>query len=269
MAEPDAVDGLALVAQLQRQVLFTDQALADDLDLFAEHRRRKTLAPDGGVQRVHHVGAPVFGRQRAVGLQPARERGGIQPFGGDLLQRAVEGVEVLFGNGAAGRHGVAAKFDQHAGVALGYQVERVAQVKAGNRAARALEHVGLPRRVAGGEDEGRAVQPVFQPRGDDADHAFVKVGVEHGQGRRRDRIGVEQPLGDLHRLLAHAAFDFAPLAVDAVERGGQLGRARRVVGQQQLDAQRHVGQAAGGVDARAECKAEIKGGGLLACAASY
>ena len=43
---------------------------------------RKALAPDLVVQRVHQVGAAVFGRQRAVGVQAARQGGGVQPFAG-------------------------------------------------------------------------------------------------------------------------------------------------------------------------------------------
>ena len=257
------------MAQLQRQVPLADQALTDDFQFFAEQRRRKALAPDGGVQGVGHVGAAVLRRQRAVGGQAPRQGGGVQPFGGDVLQRLLEALELVFGDGAAGRHGVAAKAQQHAGVALGQQVQRVAQVKAGDRAARALQLVLASRRAAGGEHEGGAVPAVLQPGGDDADHAFVEVGVEHRQGRRRLLRDVDQALGDLHRLLAHAAFDLAPLAVDGVELARQFIGARGVVAQQQLDAQRHVGQPPGGVDARAQGKAEVKGRGLGCCAASY
>ena len=45
-----------------------------------------------------------------------------------------------------------------------------------------------------------------------------------------------------------------------VERARQFVGARRVVGQQALDAQRHVGQPAGGVDARPQREAEVEGG---------
>jgi hypothetical protein len=91
--------------------------------------------------------------------------------------------------------------------------------------------------------------------------------VEHADGRRRRRDAVavvvhgEQRLGQQQRLVAHAALDVAPLAVDAVEHARQLFGAARVVGQQALDAQRHVGQPAGRVDARAQGKAEVEGGG--------
>ena len=52
-----------------------------------------------------------------------------------------------------------------------------------------------------------------------------------------------------------------------VQRARELLAARGVVGEQQLDAQRHVGQAAGGVDARAEREAEVEGGRGLRLAA--
>ena len=143
------------------------------------------------------------------------------------------------------------------------QVERVAQVQALDRPARALEGAVL----AEGEDEGRPVQPVLEARGDDADHALVEVGVVDGEGgidlAGRGHGAVDQPLG----LLAHPGLDRAPLAVDGVERGGELGGAARVVGQQALDAERHVGQPPGGVEARAEGEAEVLGAGLARVAA--
>ncbi len=194
-------------------------------------------------------------------MQAPRERGGVQPLLRDLRQRLLEGVEVLFREGAAGRHRVAAEAQQHARVALGHEVERVAQVKAGDGAARALELVLAAGRLARREDEGRAVQPVLQPRGDDADHALVEVGVEHAQRGRRLLAGLEQRLGQLQRLLAHAALDLAALAVDGVEALRQFGAARRVVGQQAFDAERHVRQPAGRIDARPEREAEVEGGG--------
>ena len=60
-------------------------------------------------------------------------------------------------DGAACRHGVAAKTQQHAGVAFGHQVECVAQVEAGDGAARAFVFVAFARCLAGSEDESGAV----------------------------------------------------------------------------------------------------------------
>ena len=79
---------------------------------------------------------------------------------------------MLFGDAAAGSHGMPAKAAQHLGLTLGHQVERIAQMEARDRTARALEQpVGTAR-----EDEGRPMQPVLQAAGDDADHALMEGG---------------------------------------------------------------------------------------------
>ena len=87
----------------------------------------------------------------------AGEGGGVQPLGRYLGQGLLEHGELFARHGAAGGHGVAAEAQQHAGVALGHQVECVAQVKAGDGAARALQLSFLARCLAGGKNEGGAV----------------------------------------------------------------------------------------------------------------
>ena len=260
MAEPDRVAQLAGMAQPQFQVFFADQALLQHVDLVEEHRRLEALAPDLGVQRGDRGQVEVFPRQRAVGGQTAVQRRGLQPFQRHLLQRAGKGRPVAFGHGAAGGHGVAAKAQQQTRVALADQIQRVAQVEAGDRPARALQQPVLAPR----QHEGGPVQPVLQPPGDDADHAFVESRVEQHQRCRR---GGAVDLGCQHRveqhlgLPPHVGLDLAPLAVDGVELLRQFGGAQRVVGGQAFDAQRHVREAAGGVDARPQCKAEVEARG--------
>ena len=123
----------------------------------------------------------------------------------------------------------------------------------------------LARRRAGGKHEGRAVQLVLQARGDDADHAFVEAGVEHADRRRRLVAFVEQR----SRQSASACSRMPPSIsrrsrlMPSSVRASSSARAG-VVGQQAFDAQRHVGQAPGGVDARAQRKAEVEGGGARA-----
>ena len=159
---------------------------------------------------------------------------------GHLLQRLFKGVKVLFGHRATGRHGVAAKAQQHARVALGHQVQRVTQMKAGNGAARALELMLFARRAAGRKHKGRPVQLVFDARGHDAHHAFMKVRVKNRHRRRRLFVLVNHRVGGQLGLLAHVGFDGAPLAVDAIQRAGKFFAAAGVVGQQAFNAQRHV-----------------------------
>ena len=60
--KPDAVDGLAMHFQFQGQMFFTDDALADDVDLVLEHRRGKALAPDLVLQIDGHVRAQMLFR---------------------------------------------------------------------------------------------------------------------------------------------------------------------------------------------------------------
>ena len=70
----------------------------------------------------------------------------------------------------------------------------------------------LARRLAGGKDKAGPVKLVFDACRDDADHAFIKFGVEHTNGRWRFVVGVEQGLGYLHGHVAHIAFYDAAIA---------------------------------------------------------
>jgi hypothetical protein len=166
-------------------VFLADQPLRQHVDLFAEGRRRKALAPDFLVQVSTRSTRRYSGVQRAVGLQRRVSVAASSHSCATSVQALRKGPEMRPVDGAACRHGVAAKTQQHAGVALGHQVQRIAQVEAGNRSPRALEFVFLARRLAGGKHEGRAVQLVLDARGHDADHAFMKVGVEHADGGGR------------------------------------------------------------------------------------
>ena len=94
--------------------------------------------------------------------------------------------------------------------------------------------------LAGGKHKAGAVKFVLDARGHDADHAFVEVRVEHTNGRWRFVLVVKQRLGHFHGHVAHIALDDAALAVDGVERARQLVGARRVVGEQALNAQCHI-----------------------------
>ena len=131
VAEPHAVHRLALVAQLERQVFFAHQALAQYHQLLAEHGRGKALAPYGLLQRVGHVQAAVLGRQRAVGGQALGQGGGVQPFGGDLLQPAYTASFLI----------LAVVSLIAAGVLLGVSVPRSADTPQEKSAARSLGEI--------------------------------------------------------------------------------------------------------------------------------
>ena len=95
----------------------------------------------------------------------------------------------------------------------------------------------------------------------------MKIRIEHTNCAGWCFGFVEQAFGNQHRLFAHVAFNVTALAVDAVQRFGQFIGAGRVVGQQAFNAQGHVGQTACRVDAWAQGKAKIEGGGGFGTAA--
>jgi hypothetical protein len=141
---------------------------------------------------------------------------------------------------------------------LADEVERIAQVKALDRAARSFQRAVLAER----EDEARPVQAILQARGDDADDAFVERRIEDGE-RGLDRAAQREGAVDLRLgVLAHRRFERAPLAVDGVEHRRELVGARGVVAQQAFDAERHVGQTPGGVQPRPDREAEVGGARL-------
>ena len=147
---------------------------------------------------------------------------------------------------------MAAEAQQQGRVALGDEVERIAQMQTGNRAARTFQFAG----AAAGKDEGRPMQLFLDATGDDADHALVPAGVEQRQAGAGTGVDVGE---DDRRGVLHVGLDTAPLAVDGVEFLGDVEGARNVVAAQAFDAQRHVGEAAGGVEARPEREAEVEG----------
>ena len=92
--------------------------------------------------------------------------------------------------------------------------------------------------------------PVLEPPGDDADHALVPIRVEQAERvgigvGGVDRAGVERG----ERLFLHRRLDVAALAVQPVELGGERQRRRIGLGEQATDADRHVGEPAGGIEA--------------------
>ncbi len=95
------------------------------------------------------------------------------------------------------------------------------------------------------------MQPVFDARGHDAHHAFVKILAKHADARRaacrslRHRSSAAPRPARACRLLN--------LARSRLMRSRSCGQLQGVciVGQQAFNANRHVGQVPGGVDARA------------------
>jgi hypothetical protein len=258
--ELDGIQGLHPFAQAQLEVFVLEDALAFDDELVLEQRWRKALAPDFGFEQARGGDREVGGFEAAVGFQRARAIGGCQQLVGDLRKQLAK-AQSRFAQRHAGGHGVPAKAQQQARRALGHQIEGVAQVQAGDRTARALDLAA----VAAGKGKHRAMQFLLDARGDDADDALVPVGVEQrhrgapAASRQPSRQvgGRHRPWRAAQRLFLHARFDLAPLAIERVELLRDVHRPSLVVGDQAFDAQRHVGQAAGGVEARADHETEV------------
>src|SRR5690606_26835887 len=101
--------------------------------------------------------------QAAVRVDASLELGGLEQLAYHLLKGCVEAREFRFADGESGRHGVAAEAHDEVGLALGDEIERVAQVQAGDRAPGALELAV----VGTGEGNGGAVQLFLDAAGDD------------------------------------------------------------------------------------------------------
>ena len=130
-----------------------------------------------------------------------------------------------------------------------------------DRATRAAQHAVLVR----GQCNGGPVVAFLDARGHEPDDAVVPVVVMDDQC-----AGVGSGFTDQRqRLFAHVAFQVASLLVDLVQFGGQLGGAGQVGGQQAFHADRHVGQSAGGIDARADGKTQVGGSQRVGAAAGH
>src|SRR5690606_14380747 len=103
-------------------------------------------------------------------------------FTAELFDGRVETLQEdlvrVFAQGQAGGHGMAAKLQDNAGVALRNEIQHVAQVDVWNRSARAAQFAAVRAR----EGEGRAPISFFQPRGNQADDALMPIRVVYTYG---------------------------------------------------------------------------------------
>ena len=177
------------------------------------------------------------------------------------LEGLGKGLQMRLLKTQAGRHRVPAEFFDQARMGGIDRGQGIADMETSNRARRAAQQ-----RAAGfgrGKGNGRPVQPVLDLRGHQADHPRMPVRIEQTGGNR----GLaDAGLGACHRglgLVGHLLLDGTALAVDALQGLRDLLRLDGIIGEQQLDAQRHVLQPAGGVDPRRQCKTDIAGRELV------
>ena len=142
----------------------------------------------------------------------------------------------------------------------------VADVQAGDGAGRAFEVFAV---VVGGEGDGRPMGLFADSGGQDADHALVPVLVEQGQPPGQ-AFNVEGHGGkQVLSLGFHVFFDAAAFAVEVVQFPGEAQGFVAAVGEQAGDADTHIVQPAGGVQARANHEAEVRSADFGVVAASH
>ena len=149
-----------------------------------------------------------------------------------------------------------AEFFQHSRFPLADQIQRIAQVEAGNRTARALDLAA----VTGCEYQCRTMETLLQPGGDNADHALVPVVTVQRDGVVLGRIDFGQ-FGQC--LVLHAVFDLPPFLVQPVELARQSQRLFFIVAEQAFDAEPHVVEPAGRVQPRPEHETKVEAGCLV------
>jgi hypothetical protein len=199
VAEPDAVDRLPLVPQLQRQVLLAHQPLRHHLHLLAEGRRREALAPHLLVQRVDQVGGGTrarAGRRCAAGAAAWR-RPAIPAPPAPAPARTRRGALATVQPAAIAWP---PKRSSTPGWRLATRSSASRRWKPGIERPEPLSSCSLPGAWLAANTKVGPVEAVLDARGDDADHAFVEVGVEHAERRRRLLAFLEQRLGHLQRL---------------------------------------------------------------------
>ena len=242
----------AAVPERELEVLLADDALRRDLELVAEARRRESPVPTPGRTAGRRVSAVQSSGASAPSVSMTRSRSAGESSACAASSKAARKRSKSASRSV--RPAAAAwppNFRIRPGWQHGHPVERVAQVQAGDRAARAADLAV----VAARERDGGPVKAVLDAPGHDADHALVPGGVEQAQ-----RVAVPEILrfDRRERSFLHAGLDLAPLAVQAVEFGWRWpARAPGVVGDEAFDAERHVGEPAGGVQPRAQHETQV------------
>src|SRR5690606_32046808 len=111
----------------------------------------------------------------------------------------------------------------------------------------------------------RSVHAILDARCDEPDDALVPVGFVQAQ-RKWQRVIQRQAFENRERVRLHLLFDVAAIAVQFVEPHRERTRALDIVGEQTLDAERHVFKASGGIQARTDRETEIGRDELFAAA---
>src|SRR5262249_59187537 len=128
------------------------------------------------------------------------------------------------------------------------RVEYVADVNAGDRARRAAQ----ARRICSCKGDDRAAHALLHPARDEAHHALVPALIEQAHTAALhcagDRV-LELPYG-AESLLLHARLDGTALLIQRIEPQSECTRTVLLISQQALHADRHIVDAARGIQSR-------------------
>jgi hypothetical protein len=135
----------------------------------------------------------------------------------------------------------------------GDRIERIPDMQARDGSRRPLQFT----LAAAGESDHRAMETLLDTCRQDTDDALVPLRVKQTESGRQFLRIQSQRLDGSQRLRLHAGLDVLAVAVERIEPNRHGTRAGVAVRQQAFDAERHVFQASGRIQARPDDKAEI------------
>src|SRR6266571_111025 len=130
-------------------MLLAYHTLAEDLELVAEQRLRKTLAPDLLFEELREAQIEIRGLERPVGLDRATELRGRQPFAGHGFEEFREARKVFYMQRCSGGGRVPPEAQQQPGSELREEIIGLEPHVRLDRAPLVVELVELPRDVQG------------------------------------------------------------------------------------------------------------------------
>ena len=151
------------------------------------------------------------------------------------------------------------KLADELGVARGDRIEHIADVHARDRACRAAQGGIIGQR----KGNHRAAQPVLDAAGDQAHHALVPALIEQAPRRCARAPRAAGRAGERTAACASVcifASMLAALLVQLIQARGQRRASSASSVEQAVDADAHVIDAAGGIQARGHPEGEVRGG---------
>ncbi len=215
-----------------------DEPRAANREQPVEARLRERLSPRAaGSQGTGGLEGDLLDGQLTVGLDGIVAGSARHPAGDLFVEGARETLELGELDRQARRHGVAAELADEIRVMSRDRVQHVADVHAGD-GARANPAVRLSSTFANAMTGRRSRS--FTRLATEPDDALMPALVEETRTARCvDGFGSRRCFGG-ERLVLHPRFDLATLLIELIESRSECHRRRHVVGEQALDADRHV-----------------------------